>query len=313
MPTCMKALALVLVALAFESRAVPASPSAKAEGMLPDGSSILEDQTVTFRDRILARSGAASPGAIQSDHANSVQSVDVKPTAIAAEIKVLCSNAYKAVMQELASQFERATKHKVVVSYSLAATLKREIESGEPFDVAVLTPAAIDDLIKGGKVVAASRTPLARTGLAIAIRAGSRRPDIATVETFKRSLLGAKSIAYAKEGASGMAFAALIQRLGIADDLKARSKLTATGEEVGEAVARGEAEFGVLPVSEILPLHGVELLGPFPADTQTYIVMVAGVGAGAGQGRAARDLIEFLTAPAARQVIEANGMERGAM
>jgi molybdate transport system substrate-binding protein len=228
----------------------------------------------------------------------------------AAEIKVLCSNGFQAVMEELAPQFERATKHKIVVSYGLAARLKQQIEGGEVFDLAILTPAAIDDLVKAGKIAADSRTTLARSGLAIAIRPGARKPDIATAEAFKRALLGAKSIAYAKEGASGVAFAALIQRLGIAGDLKAKSQLTATGEEVSQAVIRGDAEFGVLPLSEILPVRGVELLGTFPADVQSYIVMVAGAGASATQSRAARDLIAFLTAPAALTVIKAKGMER---
>ena len=123
-------------------------------------------------------------------------------------------------------------------------------------------------------------------------------------------LLGAKSIAYAKEGVSGVAFAALVERLGIANDLKAKSKLTVTGEEVSQAVVRGEAELGVLPVSEILPVRGEEVLGAFPADAQTYIVMVAGVGAGAKDRDAASDLIRFLAAPAALPVIKAKGMER---
>jgi molybdenum ABC transporter, periplasmic molybdate-binding protein len=228
----------------------------------------------------------------------------------AADIKVLCSSGFKAVMEELAPQFERATHHKVVVRYGLAARLKQEIEAGEVFDLAILTPAAIDDLIKERKVAAGSRTILARSGLGIVIRAGAPRRDITTVEAFRRSLLGTKSIAYAKEGASGVAFAALVQRLGIADDLKAKSKLTATGEEVGEAVVRGEAEFGVLPVSEILPIRGAELLGAFPADAQNYIVMVAAVSGGAQENNAARDLIKFFTAPAALPVINAKGMER---
>jgi len=228
----------------------------------------------------------------------------------AAEIKILCSSGFKAVMEELAPQFERATHHQVVVRYGLAATLKQEIEAGAAFDLAVLTPAAIDDLIGQRKVASDSRTILARSGLGIAIRTGARKPDIATVDAFKRSLLAAKSIAYAKEGASGVAFAALIQRLGIADDLKAKSTLTATGEEVGAAVVRGAAEFGVLPVSEILPVRGAELLGTFPADAQSYIVMVAAVGAGSRDSRAARDLIAFLTAPAALPVMKAKGMER---
>jgi molybdate transport system substrate-binding protein len=226
------------------------------------------------------------------------------------DITVLCSSGFKAVMEELAPQFERATHHQVVVRYGLAAKLKQEIEAGEVFDLAVLTPAAIDGLIGERKVAPDTRTILARSGLGIAIRAGARKPDITTVDAFKRSLLAAKSIAYAKEGASGVAFAALIQRLGIADDLKAKSKLTATGEEVGEAVVRGEAEFGVLPVSEILPVRGAELLGTLPADAQSYIVMVAAVAVGSRESGAARDLIKFVTAPAALPVINAKGMER---
>jgi molybdate transport system substrate-binding protein len=229
----------------------------------------------------------------------------------AADITILCSSGFKAVMEELAPQFERATHHKVVVRYGLAAKLKQEIEAGEVFDLAVLTPAAIDDLITARKVVSDSRTVLARSGLGIVIRAGAPKPDITTVDAFKRSLLAATSIAYAKEGASGVAFAALIQRLGIADALKSKSRLTATGEEVGEAVVHGaDAAFGVLPVSEILPIRGAELLGAFPADAQSYIVMVAAVSAGAKESSAARDLIAFVTAPAALPVIKAKGMER---
>ena len=230
-------------------------------------------------------------------------------TASAAEIKVLCSNGFGAVMKELASQFERDTTRKVAVTYGLAAVLKRQIEAGESFDLAVLTPAAIDDLIKAGRIVAESRRPLARTGLALAIRRGAPKVDVSNVEAFKRALLAAKSIAYTKEGASGVAFAALIERLGIAHDLKTKSRLTATGEEVSQAVVGGEAELGVLPLSEILPVPGLELLGMFPGDAQIYIPMVAGVSSASDQRAAARDLVGFLTAPAALPVIEAKGME----
>jgi molybdate transport system substrate-binding protein len=227
-----------------------------------------------------------------------------------AEIKLYCSNGIKAVVDDLVPQFERATKHKVVVTYGLAIALKRRIDAGEPFDVAILTPQAIDDAIKSGAIAADTRTPIARVGLAIAIRSGAGKADIATVESFKRALLNAKSIAYAKEGASGVAFEAQIQRLGIAADLKSKSKLTATGEEVSQSVLSGESEFGVLPVSEILPVKGIEVLAPFPADAQTYIVMVAGVGQKTSQAAVGRDLIKFLTAPAALPVIKAKGMER---
>lgn len=227
-----------------------------------------------------------------------------------AEIRVLCSTGLKAVMEELVPQFERATRHKIVITFGLASAMKQRIEAGEAFDVAVLTPPLLDDLIKQGSIAADTRAPIARTGLAIAIRAGARKRDISTVEAFTRALRDVKSITYAKEGASGVAFAALVQRLGIAEELKAKSTLTASGEAVGEAVAHGEAEFGVLPVSEILPVPGVEVLGTFPAAVQSYIVMVAGVSARATQRDAARDLITFLTAPAALPVIKAKGMER---
>jgi molybdate transport system substrate-binding protein len=228
----------------------------------------------------------------------------------AAEIKVLCSTGLKAVMEELVPQFERTTRHKVIIKFGLASALKQQIEAGEAFDIAVLTPPLIDEVIKQGKIAADTRTSIARSGLAIAIRAGARKPDISTVEAFKRALLAAKSITYAKEGASGVAFAALIQRLAIAENLKSKTKLAVTGEEVGESVARGDAEFGVLPVSEILPVRGAELLGAFPTEVQSYIVMVAGVSASAKQGSAARDLIKFLTAPATLPVIKTKGMER---
>jgi molybdate transport system substrate-binding protein len=204
-------------------------------------------------------------------------------------------------------------KKKVGVTYGLTANLRKQIESGESFDLAVLTPAAIDDLIKSGKIAGDSRTPLARTGLALAARAGSKKRDLSTVDAFKRVLLGAKSIAYAREGASGIAFAALIDRLGMAGELRTKSLLTTTGEEVSQLVAGGQAELGVLPVSEILPVRGIQVLGAFPAEAQTYIVMVAGVGSGAKQGDTARKLIRFLAAPAAVPVIKAKGMERPPM
>jgi molybdate transport system substrate-binding protein len=225
-------------------------------------------------------------------------------------LTVLCSNGLKAVAEDLVPQFERATKHKVIVRYGLAAALKQQIERGESFDVAFLTPVVMDDLIKQAKIAADTRATIARSGLAIAIRAGARKPDLKTVDAFKRALLDAKGLAYAKEGASGVAFAAIIDRLGIANALKAKSKLTATGEEVGEAVVKGDVEFGVLPVSEILPIKGAEMLAPFPAGVQSYIVMVGGAGTASKQAAAARDLIKFFTAPAALPVIKAKGMER---
>ena len=228
----------------------------------------------------------------------------------AAEIQVLCSNGLKAVLEDLAPQFEKASGHKVVVKFGLAAGFKQQIESGTAFDVAVLTPPMIDDLIKQGRMAADSRAVIARTGLGIMVRAGARKPDVRDTEAFKRSLQGARSIAFAKEGASGVAFANTIEKLGIAASLKTKLKPTASGEEVNDLVVRGDAEFGILPLSEILAVKGAELGGMFPADVQTYIVMATAVSSNAKQAAAARDLIKFLMAPAALPAIKAKGMER---
>src|SRR5499426_2405672 len=226
------------------------------------------------------------------------------------DLTVLSSNGYQAVLEDLAPRFERATKRKLAVTYDLAATLRQQIEGGRSFDLAILTPAAIDDLIKAGRVTAASRTPLARVGLGFAIRAGARKPDVTTADAFKRTLTDAPSITYVKEGASGVAFAALLQRIGMADALKPKTKLASTRDEVGEVIARGDAQLGVLPVSEILPMKGIQLGGAFPADVQTYIVMVAGASAKSADSKGADELIRFLTAADATPVLTAKGMER---
>jgi molybdate transport system substrate-binding protein len=236
--------------------------------------------------------------------------LSISVAAQAAEIRVLCSNGLKAVMEDAAAQFERASGHKVVTKFGLAAGFKQQIEAGEAFDLAVLTPALIDDLIKQGKLAADSRAVIARTGLGLMIRAGARKPDVSTTEAFKRSLLGAKSIAFAKEGASGVAFTALIEKLGIASDLKTKLKPTSTGEEVNDLVVTGGADFGVLPLSEILPVRGAELGGMFPSDVQSYIIMVGAVGSNAKQNAAARELLKFLMAPTTLPMIKAKGMER---
>jgi len=226
------------------------------------------------------------------------------------DLTVLSSNGYQAVLEDLAPRFERATKRKLAVTYDLAATLRQQIEGGRSFDLAILTPAAIDDLIKAGRVTTASRTPLARVGLGFAIRAGARKPDVTTADAFKRTLTDAQSITYVKEGASGIAFAALLQRIGMADALKPKTKLASTRDEVGEVIARGDAQLGVLPVSEILPMKGIQLGGAFPADVQTYIVMVAGGSAKSADSKGVDELIRFLTAADATPVLTAKGMER---
>jgi molybdate transport system substrate-binding protein len=229
----------------------------------------------------------------------------------AAEIKVLSSNGIRVAMQDLIPEFEKATGNTVAVTFGLSAALKRRIDGGEAFDVVILTPALIDDLVKRGSVAADSRTTLARSGIGLAIRSGAPKPDIRTIDALKRTLLASKSITYAKEGAGGVFFTDVMQKLGLTEGLKSKVKPTASGEEASAAVARGDADFAVLPVSEIMTVRGIEVLGTFPPDVQGYAVMVAGVSSRTAQGAVARDLIKFVMAPVALPVLKKRGMERG--
>jgi molybdate transport system substrate-binding protein len=232
-------------------------------------------------------------------------------TAQAAEIRVLCSNGLREVVQELGPQFERASDHKLNITFGLASRFKQQIEGGEAFDVTVLTPAFVDELIKQGKIVPDSRTVIARTGMGILTRKGGPKPDISTGDAFKRMLINTKAFAYPSEGASGAIFLSLIERLGLAETLKPKLKPVPNAAAVEAIVEKGEAEFGVLPISEILPAHGIELVAPFPAEVQSHLLMTAGVGAKAKEPLAARDLLKHLTAPTNHPAIKAKGMEPG--
>jgi len=159
----------------------------------------------------------------------------------AAEIKVLASNGVREALVEFAPAFERATGHKLVIGFGLAAALKRQIEGGEAFDLAILTSAGIDDLAKQGKVDSGSRASIARSGVGIGIRKGAPRPDIGTPDALKRTLLAAKSISWAKEGQSGIYFASVPERMGIADQMKPKVVPAASGAEVGSSSPEGKS------------------------------------------------------------------------
>jgi molybdate transport system substrate-binding protein len=229
----------------------------------------------------------------------------------AAEIKVLASSGVKAALEELAPEFERATGHKLVIEIGVAAVLKRRIEAGEAFDLAILTSSGISDLAGQGKVDAGARAAIARSVVGIGIRKGAARPDIGTVDALKRTLLSAKSIAWAKEGASGVYFASVLERIGIAGQVKPKAVLAASGPEVEKLVAAGKVELGVNLVNELMAAPGVEVLGRLPAELQNYTVFHAGVGVGSKDSSAAKALIEFLTTPAAGAVFRAKGQEAG--
>jgi molybdate transport system substrate-binding protein len=225
------------------------------------------------------------------------------------EIRVFASNGVKAGLEELCPAFERASGHKVAMRFGLGADLKRGIEAGEAFDLAILATEAIDGLAKQGRVDAGSRAAVARSGSGLGIRKGAARPDIVTVDAFKRTLLSAQSICWAKEGASGVYFAKLVERLGFADRIMAKATLASSGDEVGRLVASGKCELGVILVNEILAAPGMELVGPFPEEVQSYTGFEAAVASGSKNGKAASALAEFLRTPSAAKVFRAKGQE----
>ncbi len=223
----------------------------------------------------------------------------------AAEVTLLISNALKTVMEDLAPRFEQATGHKLIITYGSTNPLKARIEKGEPFDFTILGDDAIDDLVKQGKLTAATRTVVARSGLGVAVRKGAPKPDISTADAFKRAMLDAKSIAFLDDGLTGTYLKVLFQRLGIADNMKAKHK-SARG---GEAVAAGEVELGVTQISEILYQKGTELAGPLPPAIQNYTNFSSAVGAGAKQPDAAKALLKYFLSPDAARVMKSIGLE----
>jgi molybdate transport system substrate-binding protein len=227
-----------------------------------------------------------------------------------AELKIFGSRVTKMVMADLGPQFEQASGYKPVVVTDVAAVMKRRIEAGEPFDLAILVDFQADDLIKAGKLVAETRTDVMRAGIGVAVKRGAPKPDIATVDAFKRTLLEAGSITYLKEGASTIYLDRLFARLGIAEALRAKTVKPET-ETVSERVAQGEVELGLIVIPNILSVPGAELVGPLPPEVQSYIVFTAAVSAQSPNQQAARDLIKLLASPATVPILKAKGMEPG--
>jgi molybdate transport system substrate-binding protein len=229
--------------------------------------------------------------------------------ASAAEIKVLSSNGTSAIVRAIGAEFARRTGHTLVTKIDVAVLLQKEIEAGETFDVAVLTRAVIDELIARGKIDSTTRADVARSGIGVAMRAGAAKPDIGTAESFRRTMLEAKSIAYTTVGGSGIHFMKMAERLGIADAVKAKAR-TQSGL-LAELVAKGDAELAVQQISELLPVAGVELVGPFPPELQLITLFSAGTSATSNNREVAQALIRFFADPDALRIIKAKGMEGG--
>jgi molybdate transport system substrate-binding protein len=212
----------------------------------------------------------------------------------------MTSGAFAAAYLDLVSPFAKATGHRAVTVTTSTGVGEDSIPSrlrrGERADVIILPEAALDDLIKQGRVVADTRSALARSAIGMAVRAGARKPDIGSVDALKRTLLQAKSVAYSGSVSGLYLVNELFPKLGIASEMKAKSQRI-DRERVGEVVARGEAEIGFQQISELLPIKGIDYVGPLPADAQRVTVVSAGVAADASSPEGARALIKFLASP----------------
>lgn len=226
----------------------------------------------------------------------------------AAEVKVFSANALRAVLSELVAAFERGSGHHVSINWSTTAQTLSRIRDGETADMVIATGPGIDKLTKQGKIAPDSRTELGSSLIGIGVRAGSLKPDIVSVEAFRRTLLEAKTIAYSTLGQSGMHFEQVIARLGISSELKPKLKAI-SGGLVGELVVRAEAELGVQMIGEILAVEGFELVAPFPPELQQINTFAAAIFADAPHADTARLFIDFLATPAAARSMQAKGLE----
>jgi molybdate transport system substrate-binding protein len=231
----------------------------------------------------------------------------------AAELKILSSVALTSALDELAPQFEQATGHKLRIGYGLNAEIRKRILDGETADMLVLSRPVLDELEKQAKVAAGSITNIAGVAVAVAAKAGAPKPDISSVDAFKRTLLAAKSIVYAdpaRGGLTGVHFAKVLERLGIAEQVKPKTILV-PGAQAAEVVAKGEAELGVAQASEIAPVAGAQLVGPLPGELGSITVFSAAIGTDSKAAEATKSLIRFLTAPNAGSGFKAKGFEPG--
>src|SRR6185436_13136567 len=225
-----------------------------------------------------------------------------------ATIQVFTSNGQRTVMAELAPRFERATGHRIEASYDPGQIMMRRIDAGETADVVILGGSALADLAKKGKIVPGSERSYSRCGIGVAVAAGLAKPDIGSVDAFKRALAAARSIAYTIEGASGIHFSGLIERLGIAADVQAKA-VRQPGGLVGELVAAGKAELAIQQIPELLAVSGIQYAGPLPQELQKITVSSAGLFAGSKEPAAARAFLDFLFTPESAQVVKRMGHE----
>jgi molybdate transport system substrate-binding protein len=223
-------------------------------------------------------------------------------------IKILSGGAMRSLMTEIVPLFERANGAKVEIEFRLTSVLKKEIEEGAIFDIALLPRPDLDDLARAGKIAEGATADVTRSAIGLAVRAGTPKPDIGTVAAFKGALLAVRSISYS-DGPSGAYIAGLLQQLGIAADMKPKTKLSS--RPVAESIAEGEAEIGLQQIVAILPVKGADLVGPLPVELQNVITYAAGLSTRVTAPAAARAFVAFTKTPQAARLIRAKGMEPG--
>lgn len=227
-----------------------------------------------------------------------------------AELQVIAGGGIAGALNEIAARFERASGHRVVIRYGTAPELIKMATSGVPFDVGVVPQDVWKDAGARAQVAPGPTPAVARVGIGVAVRTGALKPDIGTAETLKQTLLAAQSIASIPASATGAQLAGIYERLGIGDEMKAKTKAQPAPKQIVEAVANGEAELAVFTVNVLIDPR-VELVGPLPADVQREVVYAAGIAADSKEAEAAKAFLAYLMSPPAIAVIKAKGMNPG--
>ncbi|MFZ0260862.1 MAG: molybdate ABC transporter substrate-binding protein [Pseudolabrys sp.] len=230
----------------------------------------------------------------------------------AAEVKVFSTIGVQAALEELAPKFEQATGNKPNITWATAAILVKRVQAGETADLMVLTKQSLDALTKDNKATAGADAVFASSGMAVVVKKGAPKPDISTPDAFKQALINAKTIAYsdpAAGGASGVYFAKLLERMGIADQMKAKTRHPPPSGNSANLVVAGEADLAIQQEPEVMSVAGIDMVGPLPADLNNITAYAAGIGAGSQQADAATALIRFLHSPEAQAVFKAKGLK----
>ena len=227
-----------------------------------------------------------------------------------AEIKVLSSIATREAYNELVPQFERASGDKVITTWAGTVDIVKRMAAGEVHDLVVISSTELDELIKQGRLAAGSRVDLARCGIGVAVRAGAPKPDIGSADALKQTLLAAKTVGYTS-GPSGVYMGGLIERMGIAADIKPKFRSVPSGGTIGTIVASGDCEIGFQQISELVHIKGIDYVGPLPAEVQRVTIFSTGIPVGAKKPDGAKKLVKFLTTPAAAAEMRKHGLEAG--